>query len=63
MTPQDKLRKIREELQQLFLERAELIDGALAALLAAQHILIIGPLFGPGVKQSRFGVAQQHFHS
>ena len=49
MTPQDKLRKIREELQQLFLERAELIDGALAALLAAQHVLIIGP---PGTAKS-----------
>lgn len=49
MTPQDKLRKIREELQHLFLERAELIDGALAALLAAQHVLIIGP---PGTAKS-----------
>jgi len=49
MTPQDKLRKIREELQQLFLERTELIDGALAALLAAQHVLIIGP---PGTAKS-----------
>lgn len=49
MTPQDKLRKIRKELQQLFLERAELIDGALAALLAAQHVLIIGP---PGTAKS-----------
>jgi len=49
MTPQDKLRKIREELQQLFLERAELIDGALAALLAAQHVLIVGP---PGTAKS-----------
>ena len=49
MTPQDKLRKIREELQQMFLERAELIDGALAALLAAQHVLIIGP---PGTAKS-----------
>ena len=49
MTPQDKLRKIREELQQMFLERAELIDGALAALLTAQHVLIIGP---PGTAKS-----------
>src|ERR1043166_4602481 len=49
MTPQDKLRKIREELQQMFLERAELIDGALAALLSAQHVLIVGP---PGTAKS-----------
>ncbi|MGH7964502.1 MAG: AAA family ATPase [Candidatus Binatia bacterium] len=49
MTAQDKLHTIREELQQMFLERAELIDGALAALLAAQHILIIGP---PGTAKS-----------
>lgn len=49
VTPQEKLRKIRDELQQLFLERAELIDGALAALLAAQHVLIIGP---PGTAKS-----------
>jgi MoxR-like ATPase len=47
--PQDKLRAIREELQQLFLERTELIDGALAALLASQHVLIIGP---PGTAKS-----------
>jgi MoxR-like ATPase len=49
MTPQAKLHKIREELQQRFLERAHLIDGALAALLAAQHVLIIGP---PGTAKS-----------
>ena len=49
MTPQDKLRKIREELQQMFLERAELIDGALAALLSAQHVMIVGP---PGTAKS-----------
>lgn len=49
MTPYDKLRKIREELQQVFLERAELIDGALAALLSAQHMMIVGP---PGTAKS-----------
>jgi MoxR-like ATPase len=49
MTAQEKLKKIREELKQLFLERAELIDGALAALLSSHHLLIIGP---PGTAKS-----------
>ena len=49
MTAHDKLRKIREELQQRFLERTELIDGALAALLSAQHVMIVGP---PGTAKS-----------
>ena len=49
MTPQDKLKKIREELKQQFLERADLIDGALAALLSSHHLLIIGP---PGTAKS-----------
>ncbi len=49
VTPQDKLRALREELQHLFLERSALIDGALAALLAAQHVLIVGP---PGTAKS-----------
>lgn len=49
MTGQDKLRKIREELKQAFLERSDLIDGALSALLSAQHVLIIGP---PGTAKS-----------
>ena len=40
---QEKLKRIREELRQQFLERADLIDGALAALLASHHFLIIGP--------------------
>jgi len=33
----------------MFLERTDLIDGALAALLSAQHLLIIGP---PGTAKS-----------
>lgn len=33
----------------MFLERGDLIDGALAALLSAQHLLIIGP---PGTAKS-----------
>ncbi len=49
MTPQEKLQKIRAELQHRFLERHALIDGALAALLASQHVLIIGP---PGTAKS-----------
>lgn len=49
MSLQHKLRAIREEFQQTFLERSELIDGSLAALLSAQHVLIIGP---PGTAKS-----------
>jgi MoxR-like ATPase len=49
MIAQEKLKKIREELRQIFLERADLIDGALAALLASHHVLIIGP---PGTAKS-----------
>lgn len=49
MTPRDVLRTIRDELQQIFLERTELIDGALVALLAAQHVLVVGP---PGTAKS-----------
>jgi MoxR-like ATPase len=49
MTVQEKLGKIREELKQRFLERNELIDGALAALLCSQHVLIVGP---PGTAKS-----------
>jgi MoxR-like ATPase len=47
--PRDALRTIRDELQQIFLERAELIDGVLVALLAAQHVLVVGP---PGTAKS-----------
>ena len=49
MTSHEKLKKIRDELRQTFLERADLIDGALAALLSANHVLIIGP---PGTAKS-----------
>lgn len=49
MAAPDKLKKIREELRQTFLERADLIDGALAALLSSNHVLIIGP---PGTAKS-----------
>src|SRR3990170_39649 len=49
MTVQEKLKKIREELKQIFLERSDLIDGALSALLCSQHLLIIGQ---PGTAKS-----------
>ena len=49
MIPQEKLKKVRDELKQMFLERVDLIDGALAALLSSNHLLIIGP---PGTAKS-----------
>ena len=45
----NKLAAIRDELNRLFLERADLIDGSLVALLSASHVLIIGP---PGTAKS-----------
>lgn len=44
-----KLGQIRNELNRTFFERAELIDGALAALLSRSHVLLIGP---PGTAKS-----------
>lgn len=49
MSASQKLQNIRGELQHRFLERHALIDGALAALLASQHVLIVGP---PGTAKS-----------
>src|SRR3972149_4619138 len=43
------IQKIRQELKSRFLEREDLIDGALAALLCGEHVLIIGP---PGTAKS-----------
>ena len=42
--PIAKLGEIRDQLNRAFLERAELIDGALAALLSHNHVLLIGPV-------------------
>jgi MoxR-like ATPase len=39
----EKLQALRHELKGLFVERDEFVDGALAALLARQHVLLIGP--------------------
>src|SRR6202051_211076 len=48
-TALSKLTRIREELNRMFLERADLIDGAIIAMLSANHVLIIGP---PGTAKS-----------
>src|SRR6202521_6470553 len=48
-TALSKLSRIREELNRMFLERIDLIDGALVAMLSANHVLIIGP---PGTAKS-----------
>jgi MoxR-like ATPase len=47
--PIAKLGELRDQLNRAFLERAELIDGALAALLSHNHVLLIGP---PGTAKS-----------
>jgi MoxR-like ATPase len=44
-----KLAAMRDELNRQFLERAELIDGSLCALLSASHVLVVGP---PGTAKS-----------
>src|SRR5512136_1263453 len=49
MSARETLRAIRDELGQAFLERADVIDGALAALLSGHHVLLIGP---PGTAKS-----------
>ena len=38
-----KIQALRHELKGLFVERDEFVDGAFAALLARQHVLLIGP--------------------
>lgn len=44
-----RLRAVGEELARVFVERAEAIEGALAALVAGQHVLLVGP---PGTAKS-----------
>jgi len=44
-----KLATVRDELNRIFFERADLIDGALCAMLSASHVLVIGP---PGTAKS-----------
>ena len=45
----ERLRRIHAELEQSFVERAEVIEGALLALLSRSHVLLVGP---PGTAKS-----------
>ncbi len=45
----EKLRRIRAELRETFLEREAVVDGVLAALIAGEHVLLVGP---PGTAKS-----------
>ncbi len=45
----DKLRALREELTGVFLERPEVIEGILYAIVSGKHVLLLGP---PGTAKS-----------
>ncbi|MGH7868327.1 MAG: AAA family ATPase, partial [Candidatus Dormibacteraceae bacterium] len=45
----NQLQKLRQELNAIFPERKEVIDGSLAAVLAGEHVLLLGP---PGTAKS-----------
>jgi MoxR-like ATPase len=48
-TPYHAVQALRSELKSRFIERDEVIDGLLCALLARQHVLLLGP---PGTAKS-----------
>ena len=45
----DKVRSLRDDLARAFPERTAVIDGSLAAVLASEHVLLLGP---PGTAKS-----------
>ncbi len=49
MTAHQRLGRVRSELRELFLEREAVVDGVLLAVLARQHVLLLGP---PGTAKS-----------
>lgn len=49
MKTEEKINAVRAELNDRFPERAGVIDGALAAMLAGEHVLLLGP---PGTAKS-----------
>lgn len=48
-TPTNKMVTIREELKKRFIERDEQVDGTMCAILAKQHLFMVGP---PGTAKS-----------
>lgn len=48
-TPAQKFRDLRQDLTSRFRERQNVIDGSLAAVLAGEHVLLLGP---PGTAKS-----------
>jgi MoxR-like ATPase len=40
----EKLQQLRRELNDYFIERSEVVDGLLAALLSREHVLLLGPV-------------------
>ena len=49
MSAIEQLREVRAELRSVLVERDEVVDGLLLALLARQHVLLLGP---PGTAKS-----------
>src|SRR5256885_3600555 len=45
----EKLQAVRCELRSVFIQRDEIVDGVLLAVLARQHVLVLGP---PGTAKS-----------
>jgi MoxR-like ATPase len=48
-TSRERIAALRGELRELFVERDEVVDASLAALLCAHHVLLVGP---PGTAKS-----------
>ncbi len=48
-TALEKMKGLKEELQGVFVERAEVVEGILCALVAGKHVLLLGP---PGTAKS-----------
>lgn len=49
LTPREKIQDLREQLSAAFFERRDVVDGSIAAALASEHVLLLGP---PGTAKS-----------